>query len=219
MAPFFGELLLSVREGRRASFSSAGKRRPSKEVFQRSPGKKHPPWKARNWWRLGKKPNARERQRGAARSAMPELLFWAELQLGRGTRARGWAAGGPVSPVSARKGSGRALPARQGELAGCSVRLARAGCVRLGSGRRPRCRAKPPRSGPLSTLASLPSYLLPFPFCGQGFYLISTLSSSISFLASLLIFATKRKKKHGGGEEQTRDSTAESPSMGLGDAG
>lgn len=47
----------------------------------------------------------------------------------------------------------------------------------------------------LSTLASLPRYRSHFPFCGQGFYLISTLSSSISFSVSLLILATKRKKK------------------------
>lgn len=58
-----------------------------------------------------------------------------------------------------------------------------------------------------TTLGSLiypcksPHYLLHFPFCGQGFYLISTLSSSISFFAALLTLATKGKKKkpnHGG---------------------
>lgn len=67
-----------------------------------------------------------------------------------------------------RRNGGGVQPARQGELAGCSVWFARAGCVQLGSGLQLHCRAEPPRSGPLSTLASLSSYLLRFPFCGQG---------------------------------------------------
>lgn len=50
---------------------------------------------------------------------------------------------------------------------------------------------------PLSTPTSSPSYLSHFPFCGQGFYLISTLSSSVSFSVSLLTLATERENKQG----------------------
>lgn len=50
---------------------------------------------------------------------------------------------------------------------------------------------------PLSTPASSPSYPSHFPFCGRGFYLISALSSSISFSVSLLTLATERENKQG----------------------
>lgn len=100
----------------------------------------------------------------------------------RGTRAHVWVAGEPVTPFLPVSGvAGLCLPGGESWQGG-SVRFAGAGCVRLIPGRRPRCRAGPPRSGPLSTLTSLRSYLLCFPFHGQGLYLISMLSSSVSLL-------------------------------------